>query len=295
MSLLGSIKRKAISWYYGELPEVPFDNGYPWLGFMFQDLMKDALCARKPMYTWGVIQGAALAKILNLTEISVLEFGVAGGAGLVSLEHVSEIIQSRLGIGIDVYGFDTGIGHPKLLDYRDQPNMLFEGQLPMKQQVLINALNHASLLLGLIQDTLPTFLSQSPAPVAFISFDLDLYSSTRDAIQLFNAPYEFLLPRIISYFDDINGHTYCDFTGERLAISEFNDSNEKRKLSPIYDLKFFVPRPYLNGYWWDSFFFVHFFEHPLYNVHDSINKGVYTDVNGGGLRAPVDSDWRSRI
>jgi hypothetical protein len=295
MSLINFVKSKAIRLYYGELPEVPFDNGYPWLGFMFQELMKDALCARKPMYTWGVIQGAALAKILHFTEISVLEFGVAGGAGLVSLEHISEIIQSRLGLGIDVYGFDTGIGHPKPRDYRDQPNMWFEGQLPMKQNVLEQALSHTSLILGLIKDTLPMFLSQSPAPVAFISFDFDLYSSTRDALQLFNAPCERLLPRIISYFDDINGHTYSDFTGERLAISEFNCSNERRKLSPIYNLKFFVPRSYLNGYWWDSYFYAHIFEHPLYNMPDSINKGVYTDVEGGGIRAPIDSDWRSRI
>src|SRR5262245_50288865 len=40
----------------------------------------------RPSYTWGVLQAAHLGKALGYPAISVLEFGVAGGNGLVALE-----------------------------------------------------------------------------------------------------------------------------------------------------------------------------------------------------------------
>jgi hypothetical protein len=59
-----------------------------------------------------VLQGVSLAKVLNLPRVSVFEFGVAGGSGLVSLERVAELVEQKTGVGIDVYGFDTGEGFP---------------------------------------------------------------------------------------------------------------------------------------------------------------------------------------
>jgi hypothetical protein len=294
MSIIDSLKGLARNLYYGSWPEVSFDNTYPWLGFTFQELMKDEVCARKPMYIWGVIQGAALAKVLNIPEISVIEFGVAGGGGLLSLEHTADVIEEITDIHIFVYGFDTGMGHPKPIDHRDQPNMWFEGQLPMKKDVVLKRLHRASLRFGLVRDTVPVFVAEGHAPVAFASFDLDLYSSTRDALVLFEAPFDDLLPRVISYFDDIMGHSYNDFGGERLAISEFNCAHENRKLSPIYNLKCFVPGRFHNCFWWDEMYFGHFFDHPLYNEPDSLHKTVYADGHTA-LRAPINSDWRSRI
>jgi hypothetical protein len=231
---------------------------------------------------------------LNIPDVSVIELGVAGGGGLVSLEHTSEVVESLVNIHIHVYGFDTGTGHPKPVDYRDQPNMWFEGQLPMKKEVVSSLLKRASLRLGLVRDTIPTFIAEEPAPVAFVSFDLDLYRSTHDAFTLFEAPYDCSLLRVISYFDDIMGHTYNDFGGERLAISEFNGAHENRKLSPIYNLKDFVPGRFHNKRWWVEFFFAHFFEHPLYNEADSIHKTVYADGHVA-IKAPIHSNWRSKI
>jgi hypothetical protein len=295
MSLKCSIKELFRNLYYGNWAEVPFDNNCRWLGYTFQELMKDPMCAGKPMYIWGVVQGAAIAKVLQVPDISVIELGVAGGAGLVSLEHTAELVESRTGIRIHVHGFDTGTGLPNPIDYRDQPNMWFEGQLPMKRNIVQGLLKRASLHLGLVRDTIRTFLAEKPSPVAFVSFDLDLYSSTYDALALFEASYDYLLPRVISYFDDIMGHTYNDFAGERLAISEFNCAHRNRKLSPIYGLKNFVPERFRYGMWWDELYYAHFFEHPLYNEPDSLNKAVYVDEHGYALRAPISSDWHSRI
>jgi hypothetical protein len=294
MGLRGTIKEMIARRYFGEWHEVPFDNTGAWVGYAFQELMKDDLCRRKPMYAWGVLQGAALGKVLGMKKVSALEFGVAGGAGLLSLERIALKAAKMIDIGIDVYGFDTGIGLPKPEDHRDQPNMWFEGQLPMKPQTLKTLLTTASLRLGPVSQTVPAFLGEA-APVAFISFDLDLYSSTRDAFAVFRGSHECLLPRVLAYFDDILGHTYNDFAGERLAISEFNAENATAKLSPVYGLRFSVPQRFMNLPCWDCFYYAHFFQHPRYCVPDSYDKAVYTDEHGHDVRQPLASDWRAKL
>src|SRR5438132_1216474 len=177
---------------------IAFDNTYSWLNHTFAELVKDARCRERPQYGWGVMQGAALAKILGVPKISVIEFGVAGGFGLLALESIAAAIEIITNVHIDVFGFDTGVGLPKPADFRDQPNMWFEGQLPMDRDRLISALSRARLYLGPVDETIPSFIASDPAPIAFVSFDLDLYSSTRDALTLFQADHSNLLPRVTS-------------------------------------------------------------------------------------------------
>jgi hypothetical protein len=232
------------------------------------------------------MQGASLAMILGLPKVSVIEFGVAGGNGLLALETISELVERKINVGIDVFGFDSGIGLPKPEDFRDQPNMWFEGQLPMDRAKLEPNLRRAKLCLGPVKETLPPFIAGNPAPIAFVSFDLDLYSSTRDALLLFKSDYAYLLPRVVSYFDDICGYTYNDYCGERAAIAEFNTANDPRKICPIYGLRYFIPRFARNDLWPDCMYFAHFFEHPLYGTQDSLNKPIVVDVNGTLLWGP---------
>jgi hypothetical protein len=261
-------------------PPVPFDNMYPWLNYTFSELVKNERCAQRPQYAWGVMQGAALAKVLGLPRVSVIEFGVGGGQGLLALEPISEVIERKTNIGIDVFGFDSGVGLPKPEDFRDQPNMWFEGQLPMDRAKLEPKLCRAKLCLGPVKETIPAFIAGNPSPVAFASFDLDLYSSTRDALLLFQSGYAYPLPRVVSYFDDICGFTYNDYCGERAAIAEFNTSKNTCKICPIYGLRYFIPRFARDDLWPDGMYFAHFFERPLYNTLDSLNKVVATDING---------------
>ena len=270
-------------------PPVPFDNGYPWLNHTFLELMKDERCARRPMYVWGVAQGAALAKVLGMPRISVIEFGVAGGFGLITLESVAEAVERRTDVGIDVIGFDTGVGLPKPEDVRDQPNMWFGGQLPMDRRNLEAALQRAKLFIGDVKETVPSFVTTSPAPVAFVSFDLDLYSSTRDSLALFRSDYGLVLPRVVSYFDDISGHTYNDYCGERLAITEFNN-NGSPKICPIYGLRYFTPRAAFADLWPDGMYFAHFFEHPAYGQLDSLYKPVSMQIDGTVVFDPHGSE-----
>jgi len=76
------------------------DNTYAWLGQAFENIMRDALCAKKPWYVWGVLQGAALAKVLEFTQVSAIEFGVAAGAGLLSLERTATRVEDLVGVGV---------------------------------------------------------------------------------------------------------------------------------------------------------------------------------------------------
>jgi hypothetical protein len=266
--------------------EVPFDNQYSWLNYTYSRLMSDPRCWGRPSYVWGVAQGAALAKVLGHPGISVVEFGVAGGCGLIALENIAGAVSRLTDIGIEVFGFDTGAGLPPPADVRDQPNLWYGGQLPMDKQKVSSRLERAKLHIGPVKDTLGDFINDRPPPVAFISFDMDLYSSTRDALRIFEADHTLLLPRVFSYFDDIFGYTFNDFCGERLAIAEFNSNHVATKICPIYGLRYFIPRAALAERWPDGMYIAHLFGHKMYNLLDSINKPISVDIDGREIWRP---------
>jgi len=243
---------------------------YHHLNKLMMEILTNRTGSMRPSYTWGVLHGAYLAKALGIPRISVAEFGVAGGSGLIALENAAEKVEERLGVKVDVYGFDTGRGLPKPTDYRDLPNLYSEGSFAMDFNVLKPRLKRAQLVLGLIKDTMPGFIESKPAPMAFMSVDVDLYSSTMDVFKLLEADTGLLLPRIYLYFDDIMGFTCADFNGERLAVAEFTSTHEKRKISPIYGLRHFVPKPFADKMWPEMIYMAHILDHPLYNENDQM-------------------------
>lgn len=248
------------------------DSIYPFLNWHFGQIRRDRRCGQKPGYIFGVLHGAHLAKALGLDRVSVIEFGVAGGNGLIALEAISETVERVLGVGIDVYGFDTGAGLPPPKDYRDLPNLYASGYFPMDPEPLRARLRRARLVLGAVDDTIDDFVKSRPAPVAFVSIDLDFYSSTMDAFRLFEADAVRLLPRVHCYMDDIMGFTCSEFNGERLAISEFNAAHEARKISPIFGLRWFVAADQRDEMWVEKMYLTHFFDHELYGRHDGLSR-----------------------
>jgi hypothetical protein len=230
-------------------------------------------------YVWGSLHGAHLAKSIGIDSVSLIELGVAGGNGLVALERIGAAIEHHLGVKAAVYGFDTGIGLPPPTDVRDCPNLYAEGDYPMDVERLRSRLYSAELVLGPVRDTIGAFLERRPAPVAFVSFDLDFYTSTRDAMPLIEADTSLLLPRVHCYFDDITGFTYSEWNGERLAIAEFNAQHEQRKISPIYALRHYVPGHFANDRWVDNYFLAHIFDHPLYGVPDGLTPLPRADLD----------------
>lgn len=218
-----------------------------------------------PQYRWGTLCAAALAQTLGYERISVIEFGVAGGNGLVALEGYARLAEEASGVRIDTYGFDTGIGLPKPTDYRDLPQLWSEGYFSMDPDRLRRRLTRAELRLGPVASTVPEFVENAPAPIGFVSFDLDMYSSTVDAFGIFRASHDLVLPRVVCYFDDIIGFSHGDFTGERLAIAEFNAQEELRKISKIYGLRYVLD---LDRWWVEMMYMAHFFGHERYTDWD---------------------------
>jgi len=180
----------------------------------------------RPMYVFGAKQAVYLASRLKLPSVSVIEFGVAGGAGLLALEQYALEIGKAHDIDVEVYGFDLGSGPPPS-DYRELGYVWKSGAYQMyDKKSLRKELRIGRLLLGDVGETVPQFIAGAHAPVGFISFDLDFYSSTMNAFRIFSSQNEYLLPRIFCYFDDIvsDGHQlHREEVGELLAIRKFNE------------------------------------------------------------------------
>lgn len=216
-------------------------------------------------YAHICFNAAKLGKQLGYDKISVIEFGVAQGAGLISLEYYSEEIEKITGVKIDVYGFDTGEGLPEPKDYRDLPYHWQKGFFSMNKDQLSKKLKKAKLVIGDIEETSKTFFSDyKPSPVGAVIHDFDFYTPTKIALSMMQNNPDFFLPRVFSYFDDTIGselELFSDYTGERLAINEFNSINNDIKISKPY---YFLSQN--REVWHNQIWIIHFFKHKNYNV-----------------------------
>ncbi len=218
----------------------------------------------RPAYAYGLYVAALQAQRLGYERIGAVELGVAGGNGLVALERLAQRIGRHFGVEIEVHGFDTGAGLPKPADWRDHPYLWREGDYAMNVEALRARLSAARLWLGPVGDTVAQYLASAPAPLAFVSFDLDYYSSTVDALPLLEAGAATRLPRVICYFDDIVDPDYAFFSeaaGELLAIEEFNGSHQGRHLSLLRSLVYTKP---VRAAWHGKIYVLHDFEHERY-------------------------------
>lgn len=221
----------------------------------------------RPYYAYGLYQAALEAKGLGLSKISAYEFGVAGGHGLIQLEKLSKEIEKLTGVQIETYGFDLEIGLPEPSDYRDAPYMWQKGFYKMNSEELKRKLSTTKLVLGNVGKTVPEFMIKDFAPIGFIAFDLDFYTSTMDAFKLFDSPDNKLLPRVFCYFDDIVGtdeEIICEYMGELLAMSEFNNTHENKKIAKINGM---YHKRAVKSTWSDMIYVLHSFSHKLYNTY----------------------------
>jgi hypothetical protein len=218
----------------------------------------------RQQYAFPILFAADFAKRCGLKAITVIEFGVAGGAGLLNMCQIAEKTQKVTGIEIRVLGFDSGMGMPPAVDYRDLPETFQEGDFPMDVERLTQSLPaFAKLVIGDLDDTVPAFLATASAetPIGFVSIDVDYYSSAIKALRVFSAEPDRYLPIVPVYFDDIGVDGSNPWTGELLAIREFNRDNEFRKLAPFTLLR--SRRVFKNPQWIDRMFAGHIHDHPL--------------------------------
>jgi hypothetical protein len=95
----------------------------------------------------------------------------------------------------------------------------------------------AHLLVGDTLSTIPEFTEKFvDSKIAFVSLDLDYYSSTVSALKLFEMQPDHYVPAVPVYVDDVDDLiSYNEWCGEAAAINEFNQAHEFRKISQKYN------------------------------------------------------------
>lgn len=200
----------------------------------------------RPNYLAGVLRGVDQAREEGVGEVCVVEFGVAGGSGLLALQSYASAVERETGIEVKVYGFDTGEGLTQPCgDYRDHPDRYVRMEYQMDEAQLSRRLApRTRLVLGDVVETVPKFVRDpSHPPIGFISVDLDLYSSTANALRVLDLPGTRLLHRVAMYFDDVGSSVHHQWAGELLAIREFNDRNESVKIDRWRGIEYGRPFP----------------------------------------------------
>lgn len=211
--------------------------------------------ADRPHYLFGLLGAAAQAEREGKSSFAAIEFGVAEGYGLLALQAHAAAVAKETGIGIDVFGFDTGSGLPETCgDYRDHPDVWQSADFQMNLDELRQKLSASTkLALGNVASTV---LQQNfPSPIGFISFDLDFYSSTMQAFRLFSRQDASFLCRVAAYFDDINDSHNHRFAGELLAIDEFNAASDNFRIDSWRGIRY--GRPFPEAKWLDRMFLIH--------------------------------------
>ena len=213
---------------------------------------------------FSILRAATDAKSSGLGKLCVVEFGVAAGAGFLNMCEIAKRVTESTGVDIKVFGFDTGKGMPKAIDYRDHPDLYREGDFPMDvTQLQKRVPSNGRLILGALSETVPAFLGDHLAPdrpLGYAVIDVDYYSSTVDALKIFGGPPGLYLPITIVYLDDIQLAHHNPFAGELLAVAEFNAQTPLRKICR-HDF-FENTRIFRNADWIKHIYYLHVMDHP---------------------------------
>lgn len=216
----------------------------------------------RPSYRYLIYRAYNEAIKLNYKSCTIIEFGVGSGKGMKILEKISKNLMNKFNFKINLVGFDS-LGLKNLSDYRDvkfkwKENFYTGSEEDFKKFDL------AKIYVGDVKDTLIKMKKNKDSPLAGLIFDLNLYTSTMSAFNVFNIDEKYVLPRIDCYFDDSNT---IEYIGERLAIKEFNEKNKYKKIAqnPLtYSLDD------ISGW---AFYEFHNFKHSKYNTFTNFNAG----------------------
>ena len=218
----------------------------------------------KQSYAFGMMRAADFALEQGLKRVIAVEFGVAAGRGLMNLAELSHRVERQTGVHIEVFGIDGGTGMPPPRDYRDHPDLYQAGDFPMIDRSKLRASlpENSHLLVGELTEKVKDVLAvaDSQMPIGFVSFDVDYYYSTMEALTLFDGPPQAYLPATVLYFDDIQLWMHNQWCGELLAINDFNDAHQWRKIDRANYIK--NSRVYRNAHWLDQIFTLHVLDHP---------------------------------
>ena len=225
----------------------------------------------RPHYAYLVLKTFQEARRLGYNKFSILEFGCAGGSGLIDLEYMVHKINRFFNYDVQIFGFDAGEGLPPSKDYRDVLYLWQHGDFKMnKEKILKSDLKNTKIIIGDVKETIKDFKSKhNPYRVGLVIQDMDYYSSTKASINWFlNLDDSLIFPRTRFYFDDTIFTS--NYTGELLAIKEFNKNNINLKIDKVK-----LEAEFLSRKWKDwiflgkKFYFLHKFDHIHYNFNSN--------------------------
>jgi hypothetical protein len=194
----------------------------------------------RPNYVYGMLRAADVARYFGKKRITAVEFGVASGGGLLNMISLAPLIEKETGIAFETVGFDTGAGLPPFEGYKNHPELWNPGDFAMEERdVLMRKLDgRAKMIWGDIAETVGPFTEAlgGDAPLGFISVDVDIYSGAKSALRCLEGAVEKYLPAISMYFDDVGFFFANQWSGELLAIREFNEEHKMRKIDRDHSL-----------------------------------------------------------
>lgn len=260
--MIGKIRRKLSTILYGEDRWVAQHGS-------FREREARGLVTR-PNYCYGMLRAADQARFFGHKRVTVLEFGVASGGGLLNMIELAQQIRAETGVEFDIVGFDAGSGLPKVQGYKDHAELWMDGDFAMEDRdtLLAKIGDRARIIFGDIADTLAGFTTEMTpeSPVGFVSVDVDIYTATVSSLKVFDGKPELYLPAVGMYFDDMSFFYANRWAGELLAIEEFNAAHEHRKIDIDRSMKAMRAKP-AEG-WYDAMYACHILD------HDARNKGV---------------------
>lgn len=217
---------------------------------------------------FALLAVADQARDLGLSRVTVVEFGVANGAGLLNLASLAARITAETDIEFSIVGFDSGAGMPPPRDYRDHPEFYREGDYPMQQPEELRRRLPANgeLIVGDISETVPEFLARltPDSPLAFVVVDVDYYWSTVSCLEVLTGRPDLYLPTTVLYLDDVSYVAHNKWQGELLAVEEFNEREEMRKITPYNFLR--VHRLFKRPVWIEHMYTLHVLDHATRSV-----------------------------
>jgi len=225
---------------------------------------------RYPAYAVGLQTACKYAGVAGAEGLTAIEFGVAGGNGLIELARYAAALSRATKLKIKVVGFDHCSGLPPSSDYRDAPWLWNPGDFPCDIKRLRSRLSpETDLIVGRIEETLPRWLEGwTRLPIGFVSVDVDLYSATAAICDaLGSADISCLLPFVSFYFDDVLRYLTPRPTGELAAVAEFNRSHVERQFDR--DDWLCEDRPYPSRLWLKRMYSLCCFDHPALQGHQN--------------------------
>lgn len=227
----------------------------------FREREREGLIDR-PSYAYGMLRAADVARYFGHRAVTVCEFGVASGAGLLNLADLAERVHAETGIEFRLFGFDTGAGLPVVEGHKDHPEIWSPGDFEMesREALVARIAGRAELIFGDVEQTVPGFVERldPAAPLAFVVVDVDIYTGSKSALRCLLGRPEQYCPAISMYFDDVTFFFANDWCGELASIREFNEENPLRKIGPDRSLPA-GRNPF--GPWHRSMYVAHVLDH----------------------------------